>query len=261
MTYRNLLYELDNEGIALVTINRPEKLNILNKETIEELCAVVSKAATEKEIKAIIFTGEGERAFIAGADINELATYSPQDGKDRSLSGQAFLLDLEHLGKPVVAAINGYALGGGCELAMACHIRVAVESAKIGLPEVSLGIMPGYGGTQRMARLIGKGRAMELVLTGKPISATEAERIGLINKIVPDGEAVDAAREIVRQILQNGPLAVRASIEAINRGLEVPLAAGGYMEATLFGLLCATEDMKEGTQAFLEKRSPHFRGK
>ena len=261
MTYRNLLYELDNEGIALITINRPEKLNILNKETIEELCAVVSKAATEKEINAIIFTGEGERAFIAGADINELATYSPQDGKDRSLSGQAFLLDLEHLGKPVVAAINGYALGGGCELAMACHIRVAVESAKIGLPEVSLGIMPGYGGTQRMARLIGKGRAMELVLTGKPISATEAERIGLINKVVPDGEAVDAAREIVRQILQNGPLAVRASIEAINQGLEVPLAAGGYMEATLFGLLCATEDMKEGTQAFLEKRSPHFRGK
>ncbi|HXG59054.1 MAG TPA: enoyl-CoA hydratase-related protein [Thermoanaerobaculia bacterium] len=251
----------NKDGILILTIDRPRVLNALNAQTVEEIGRVFDEARTDDAVRAVIVTGAGEKAFVAGADINELAQKTPISGKETSERGQEILLRIERFPKPVIAAINGFALGGGCELALACHIRIASEKAQIGLPEVTLGIIPGYGGTQRMARLVGKAKALELICTGDRISAAEAERIGLVNKVVPHDQLMAAAEEMARRIMSRGPVAVRASIEAVMNGSEMPFEEGQFLEATLFGLLCATEDMKEGMNAFLEKRQANFKGK
>jgi enoyl-CoA hydratase len=209
----------------------------------------------------VVLTGSGEKAFVAGADIGELARQTPVEGKERSIRGQKVLDRIENLGKPVVAAVGGFALGGGCELAMACHVRVASDNARLGTPEVRLGIMCGYGGTQRLSRLVGKGRAFELLLTGEMVDAAEALRIGLVNRVVPRSKLLEESEVLLRRMLANGPVSLRFTLEAVNSGLEMPFAEGQYLEATLFGLICTTEDMKEGTKAFLEKRPPKFQGK
>ncbi len=250
-----------SDGILVLTIDRPKVLNALNAQTVEEIGQVFDEARDDTGVKVVIVTGGGEKAFVAGADINELAKKTPITGKETSERGQQILLGIERFPKPVIAAINGYALGGGCELALACQMRVASDRAKIGLPEVSLGIIPGYGGTQRMARLLGKAKAFELICTGDAIGAEEAERIGLVNKVVPADELMEYVRTMAATIASRGPLAVRAAIEAINSGSEMPFQEGQFLEATLFGLLCASEDQKEGMKAFLEKRKPNFQGK
>jgi enoyl-CoA hydratase/carnithine racemase len=260
MAYDNLLYEV-KDGIAHITFNRPKVLNALNRKTMEELDACLAEASRDEAVRALILTGAGEKAFVAGADINELAQHKAVEGKEFSLYGQSVLRKLETMGKPSIAAINGYTLGGGCELALACTLRIAARTAKLGQPEVKLGIMPGYGGTQRLARLCGRGVACQLVLTGEMVSAEEALRIGLVNQVVGPGEAVAAAEAIAKKIIANAPLAVKYSIEAIDRGLEMPQEEGLFLEATLFGLLCATDDMREGTSAFLEKRAPQFKNR
>jgi enoyl-CoA hydratase len=260
MTYQTLLFEV-RDGIAFVTINRPDKLNALNDQVMLELSIVAERIATEPEIKGAILTGSGPKSFVAGADIGDLSRQGPFDGKARAQRGQAVLRRLETCGKPVIAAINGFALGGGCELAMACHIRIASESAKFGQPEVKLGIAPGYGGTQRLPRLVGKGIALQLILTGEMIDAQEAYRIGLVNKVVPAAALLAESEKMMRGILAMGPLAVRLSMEAIDSGLEMTLDEGLLLEANHFGLLAATEDMKEGTTAFLEKRAAKFQGR
>jgi enoyl-CoA hydratase len=249
------------DGILVLTIDRPKFLNALNAQTVDEIGQAIRAARDDENIRAVIITGGGEKAFVAGADINELAQATPITGKQTAERGQRVFLDLERFPKPVIAAINGFALGGGCELALACHIRIASEKAQLGLPEVTLGIIPGYGGTQRMARLLGKGKALELILTGDRINAQDAERIGLVNKVVPAEELMAAAEKMARTIMSRGPLAVRAAIEAVMSGSEMPYEEGQFLEATLFGLLCATEDTKEGMKAFLEKRPAEFRGK
>jgi enoyl-CoA hydratase len=259
MPYENLLYEI-RDGIAWITLNRPQVLNALNRKTMEELDHCLQELERQPQVGALVLTGAGDKAFAAGADINELARQTPIEGRAFALYGQTVLNRLENLGRPSIAAINGYALGGGCELAMACTLRIAARTARLGQPEVRLGILPGYGGTQRLARLCGAGVASYLILTGEMISAEEALRIGLVQQVVEPGELLPAAEALARKILANAPLAVRYSLEAIRRGLEMPLAEGLQMEATLFGLLCATEDMREGTRAFLEKRPPQFRG-
>ena len=209
----------------------------------------------------VILTGAGTKAFVAGADIAELSRQSPIDGKDRARRGQQVFARVEQLGKPVIGAINGFALGGGCELALACHLRVAAEGARFGTPEVKLGLMCGYAGTQRLPRLVGRGRALEMLLTGEMIGAEEAHRIGLVNKVVPADELMDSCLELMKKILANGPIALRMTLDAVNRGSEMPLAEAQYLEASLFGLLCTTEDMKEGTAAFLDKRPAKFEGR
>ncbi|HVR42420.1 MAG TPA: enoyl-CoA hydratase-related protein [Thermoanaerobaculia bacterium] len=249
------------DGILFVTVDRPKVLNALNAQTVEEIGRVFEKAREDQSVRAVILTGAGEKAFVAGADINELARKTPITGKDTSERGQSILSAIERFPKVVIAAINGFALGGGCELALACHIRIASETAQIGLPEVTLGIIPGYGGTQRMARLLGKGKALELILTGDRIPAAEAERIGLVNRVVPAEQLIPAAEEMARKVASRGPLAVRAAIEAVNEGLDMPFEQGQFLEATLFGLLCASEDTKEGMRAFLEKRPANFQSK
>ncbi|HEY3055178.1 MAG TPA: enoyl-CoA hydratase-related protein [Thermoanaerobaculia bacterium] len=249
------------DGVLFVTIDRPKVLNALNALTVEEIGQVFIDARDDDEVRCIIVTGGGEKAFVAGADINELATMTPISGKFISERGQNVFLQIERFPKPVIAAINGFALGGGCELALACHIRIASENAQIGLPEVTLGIIPGYGGTQRMARLLGKGKAFELVCSGDRISAADAEKIGLVNKVVPADQLMSAAEEIAKRIASRSPVAVSAAIEAINRGSDMSFEEGQVLEATLFGLLCATEDMKEGMKAFLEKRPAKFPGR
>jgi enoyl-CoA hydratase len=259
MAYENLLYE-KRDGLAYVTINRPEKLNALNDATVKELHHVFTAIANDGDVGAVILTGAGEKAFVAGADINELATQTPVQGKERSQVGQRLLDLIENLGKPVIAAINGFALGGGCELAMACTVRLASDHAKLGQPEVKLGIIPGYGGTQRLPRLVGKGVAMEILLTGEMISAQDAYRIGLVNHVTSKEELLHKAEILARQIMANGPVAVRFCLEAVNRGLEMPLDEAMMTEATLFGLICATDDMREGTRAFVDKRKAHFQG-
>ena len=259
MPFENLLVETQ-ERIARVTLNRPHKLNALNRATIGELGACCEQLAGDPGVGVVILTGAGEKAFVAGADINELASQTPIEGKQYGLAGQAVLNRIENLGKPVIAAVNGYALGGGCELAMACTLRIASVNARFGQPEVKLGIIPGYGGTQRLPRLVGTGRALQLLLTGEQIQADEALRIGLVNEVVAAAELLPRCEAIARLILANAPIAVRLATEAVYRGLHVPLADGLYLEATLFGLACATEDMKEGTRAFLEKRSARFTG-
>jgi enoyl-CoA hydratase len=254
--------ENPEEGIRVLTVDRPEKLNALNSDVLGQLGEAVAGAAADPELRCLVLTGAGEKAFIAGADIGELAKLTPVEGREHSRRGQALLDRIESLPAPTIAAINGYAYGGGLELAMACTIRVASENARMGLPETSLGILPGYGGTQRLARHVGRARAFELVLTSeKGLTAAEAERIGLVNRVVPPGRALPAAMEIARKIRANGPTACRYALEAIRRGLDMPLSEGQVLEATLFGLCAATEDMKEGMTAFLEKRPPKFTGR
>jgi enoyl-CoA hydratase len=260
MSYENLLYE-KKDGIALITFNRPKVLNALNRKTIEELKLVLTDARDDASVRVLILTGSGAKAFVAGADINELAQQTPVNGKEFSLYGQGVFHMLETIGKPSICAINGFALGGGCELALCCSIRLASKTAKLGQPEVKLGILPGYGGSQRMARLCGKGTAHELCLTGEMISAEEAQRIGLVNHIYEPAELLPAAETMANKIIEKAPLAVKYCMEAIERGVEMPLEEGLFLEATLFGLCCATEDMREGTKAFLEKRPAQFQGK
>jgi len=260
MAYDTLLFEV-RDGVAFVTVNRPDKLNALNDHVVQELGEAAERIATDTAIRGAILTGAGTKAFVAGADISELATQGPFDGKARALRGQAVLRRLETCGKPVIAAINGYALGGGCELAMACHLRVAADTAKFGQPEVKLGIAPGYGGTQRLPRLVGKGVALHLILTGETIDAAEAHRIGLVNKVVPAATLLAESEKLLRGILAHGPLAVRLAMEAVDHGLDLTLDDGLLLEANHFGLLAATRDMKEGLTAFLEKRPPRFEGR
>jgi len=260
MPYENLLYE-KREGIAYVTVNRPKVLNALNAATMRELGECFAGIAGDPEVRVVILTGAGEKAFVAGADINELAVLTPLEAQETTLRGQAVLERIENLGKPVIAAINGYALGGGCEIAMACTLRVASENARLGQPEVKLGIVPGYGGTQRLPRLVGAGLALQMVLTGEPINAAEAYRIGLVNQVVPAAELIPTCEALAKKIMANGPVAVRLAQEAVHRGLNMTLSEGMNLEATLFALACATEDSKEGTRAFLEKRPARFAGR
>ena len=257
--FENLLYE-KRGGIACVTVNRPAVRNALNAQTVRELRTAFEQARNDDEVRVVILSGSGDKAFVAGADINELAIQTPVNGKEYALAGQAVFNFIEQLGKPVIAAVNGYALGGGCELAMACTFRIASENAVLGQPEVKLGIIPGYGGSQRLPRLVGKGRALQILLTGDMVSAAEALRIGLVNQVVPQAELIVTAEAIAKKIMGNGPLAVKFCIEAVNRGMEMSQDEGQFLEATLFGLSCATEDMREGTKAFLEKRPPNFKG-
>jgi enoyl-CoA hydratase len=258
--FETLLLER-RDGVAIVTLNRPDKLNALNDAVMDELDAAFAELASDAEVRGVVLTGAGEKAFAAGADIGELSRQSPVGGREKSIRGQRVLDRVENLGKPVVAAVNGFALGGGCELALACHVRVASENARLGTPEVKLGLMCGYAGTQRLARLVGKGRALELLLTGEPVDAAEAHRIGLVNKVVPREKLPAEAEALVRRMIANAPVSLRYSIEAVNAGLEMPFDQAQDLEATLFGLLCTTEDMKEGTRAFLEKRQATFQGK
>jgi enoyl-CoA hydratase len=260
MNFENLLYE-KKDAIARITFNRPKVLNALNRKTVEELREALIDARDDAVVRVLILTGAGEKSFVAGADIGELAQRTPVDGKDFSLFGQSVFHLLETMGEPSICAINGFALGGGCELALCCTIRIASKTAKLGQPEVKLGILPGYGGSQRLARLCGKGVAHELCLTGEMITAEEALRIGLVNHTYEPGELLPAAEALAKKIIANAPLAVKYTSEAIERGTEMPLEEGLFLEATLFGLCCSTEDMREGTKAFLEKRSPQFRGK
>jgi enoyl-CoA hydratase len=256
----NLLHEKKG-AIAYVTLNRPKVLNALNQQTWKELRTVFEDARDDPEIRGVILTGAGDKAFIAGADIGELANVTAVGAEHSSRCGQAVLDLIENLGKPVIAAVNGYALGGGCETAMACTIRLAAEHAKFGQPEVTLGLIPGGGGTQRLPRLVGKGRALQLILSGGMIDAQEAHRIGLVNEVVPAGDLLTRAEAILKQIFANAPIAVKFSLEAVNRGLETNLAEGLSLEATLFGLCAGTGDKAEGTSAFLAKRAPQFHGR
>jgi enoyl-CoA hydratase len=254
-----LLFEL-TDGIARITVNRPDKLNALNAIVIAELGDAVTRIETDSAVRGVIVTGAGGKAFVAGADINELTEQGATGGRARAVAGQQVFRRLERCGKPVIAAVNGFALGGGCELAMACHLRVASENAKFGQPEVKLGIAPGYGGTVRLPRLIGKARALELLLTGEMIDATEAHRIGLVNRVVPADRLLRETEALLQAILANGPLAVRACLEAVDAGLDMGVDQALLLEANYFGLLSATEDMREGTKAFVEKRKPVFKG-
>jgi enoyl-CoA hydratase len=254
-----LLFEL-TDGICRVTINRPDKMNALDAIVIAELGDAVTRIETDSAVRGVLVTGAGTKAFVAGADIAELSAQSPIEGQARAVAGQTVFRRLERCGKPVVAAVNGYALGGGCELAMACHIRIASEQAKFGQPEVKLGITPGYGATVRLPRLIGKGRALDLLLTGRIIDAEEAYRIGLINRIVPADRLINEAETLLRTILENGPLAVRACLNTVEAALDMAVDQALQLEASQFGLLSATADMREGTRAFVEKRKAAFRG-
>ena len=260
MGYENLLFDVKDQ-IARLTFNRPAVLNALNLRTLDELADCLESVRRDDAIRVLILTGAGEKAFVAGADINELARQTPLEGKDTALRGQGVFGRLERLGKPSIAAINGFALGGGCELALACTMRIASRNAKLGQPEVKLGVLPGYGGSQRLARLCGKGTAQELILTGDMISAEEALRIGLVNHVTEAADLLATAESIARKIIANAPLAVKYSMEAIQKGMEMPQEEGLFLEATLFGLCCATEDMREGTRAFLEKRPAKFQGR
>jgi enoyl-CoA hydratase len=260
MSEQNLIRDV-RDGVAVVTVNRPDKLNALDDRTMDELDAAFRALADDAAVRGVILTGAGEKAFVAGADIGELSAQSPVQGQERSLRGQKVLDRIEGLGKPVLAAINGFALGGGCELALACHVRVAAEGARMGTPEVKLGIMCGYGGTQRLPRLVGRGRALEMLLTGEMVDAQEALRIGLVNRVVPREKLREESQSLLRKMLANGPLSLRFTLDAVARGLEMPLREAQAHEATLFGLICTTEDMKEGTRAFLEKRPPRFQGR
>jgi enoyl-CoA hydratase/carnithine racemase len=256
----NILYEKSG-SIAYVTVNRPKVLNALNTPTWTDLQAAFGDAKADASVHGVILTGAGEKAFIAGADISELAHVDAYEAEESSRFGQGVLDLIENLGKPVIAAVNGFALGGGCETAMACTMRIAAEHARFGQPEVKLGLLPGGGGTQRLPRLVGKGRALQLILTGETISAQEAYRIGLVNEIVPAANLIARAETILRQISANAPIAVKFSLEAANKGMDTSQAEGFALEASYFGICAATEDKKEGTSAFLEKRAPQFHGR
>lgn len=259
MTFETLLCAVSN-GIATITINRPDRLNALNATCKRELRSILGSIRADASIRAVILTGSGQKAFMAGTDIAELASLDAASGREFASGGQALFDEIQFLGKPVIAAVNGYALGGGCELALACHVRIAADNAKFGQPEVNLGIIPGYGGTQRLARIVGYGRAAELILTGRQIDAQEALRIGLVNGVVPAAELAASAGALASEILGKGPVAVRLALEALNAVFERPLSEGLGIEARLFGDLCGTGDFREGTAAFLEKRKPSFRG-
>ncbi|HEY2804344.1 MAG TPA: enoyl-CoA hydratase-related protein [Gemmatimonadales bacterium] len=260
MTYQTLLVET-LDGIATVTINRPDKLNALNDLVVAELRQAAVSLRGDSSVRGVILTGAGPKAFVAGADIGDLAKQGVLDGRRRALSGQEMLESIERMGKPVLAAVNGFALGGGCELAMACHLRIASENAKFGQPEVALGITPGYGGTQRLPRIVGKGNALYILLTGEHIGAQDALRMGLVSRVVPQDQLIAEATKIMKTITSKGPVAVALTIEAVDRGLETTLEEGLRIEADAFGLVASTSDMKEGLNAFLEKRAARFEGK
>jgi enoyl-CoA hydratase len=260
MAFDNLL--LDRDGaVATITINRPRVLNALNSQTIDELRRAILDLRHDDSVRVVIVTGAGEKSFVAGADINELAVQTPSGGREHALRGQHVFDLIENMGKPVIAAVNGYALGGGCELAMACTLRIAADSARLGQPEVSLGLIPGYAGTQRLTRLVGRGRATEMMLTGAPLTAEEALRAGLVNRVVPAADLMNETRKLAAELARNAPIAMRYIINAVNKGLEMSFAEACQYEATLFGLVASTDDMKEGTAAFLQKRKPQFAGK
>ena len=261
MMYSHLLFETGERGIARITVNRPEKLNALSAAVIAELDDAFERLASDPAIRAAIVTGAGEKAFVAGADINELAALSAFEMSRHAAVGQQAFRRLETCRKPSVAAINGFALGGGLELAMACTVRFAAENAKVGQPEVKLGLVPGYGGTQRLPRLVGRGRALELLLSGEPVSAAEAHRIGLVNAVMPQAELLNYSAAWLEKVLANGPLAVGLAMDAVDVGLDSGLDAGLRFEAAAFGMAASTEDRREGTRAFLEKRKPAFAGK
>ena len=256
----NLLFERDG-AVATITINRPKVLNALNAQTLDELRRAILAVRDDDGVRVVIVTGAGEKSFIAGADINELAVQTPTSGREHARLGQHILDLIENLGKPVIAAINGFALGGGCELAMACTIRIAADTARLGQPEINLGIIPGYAGTQRLARLIGRGRALEMLLTGEHVMAPEAHRLGLVNRVVPAAELMTEVKKLAATLATKAPVAARYIIDAVNKGLDMGFADAQLFEATLFGLVSSTEDMREGTRAFLEKRKAEFKGK
>jgi enoyl-CoA hydratase len=260
MTFENLVLDRAGAG-AILTVNRPKVLNALNTQTLDELRRAILALKHDDAVRAVILTGAGEKSFIAGADINELAMQTPTTGREHAIAGQHVLDLIEHMGKPVIAAINGYALGGGCELAMACTIRLAADTAKLGQPEINLGLIPGYAGTQRLARIVGRGRALELLLTGDQIPAPEAHRLGLVNRVVAAADLMAEAKKLAAALAAKAPIAVRYILEAVHKGVEMPFAQAQIFEATLFGLVASTEDMREGTKAFLEKRKPEFKGK
>ncbi len=260
MAFDNLLIERDG-AIAIVTINRPAVLNALNSQTLDELRRAILDLKQDEGVRVVVLTGAGEKSFVAGADINELAVQTPTGGREHALAGQHVFDLIENMGKPVIAAINGYALGGGCELAMACTLRLAADTAKLGQPEIGLGLIPGYAGTQRLPRLVGTGKAMEMILTGAPIGAAEAQRIGLVHRVVPAADLLAESRTLAAQLAKQAPIAMRYIINAVNRGVEMPFADACQYEATLFGLVASTDDMREGTSAFLQKRKPEFKGR
>jgi enoyl-CoA hydratase len=260
MAFENLLVERD-QSVLVITINRSTVLNALNSATMSELSQAIEEAARDDGVRAIVITGAGPKAFVAGADINELAVQTPVGGREHAMRGQRLFDRIEQLGKPVIAAVNGFALGGGCELAMACTLRIAADTARFGQPEINLGLIPGYAGSQRLPRLVGRGRALELLLTGAPITADEAHRIGLVNRVVPAADLAAEARKMAHAIAAKAPVAVRYILDAVAAGSEMPLAEAQRYEATLFGLVSTTEDMREGTRAFLEKRPAEFKGR
>jgi enoyl-CoA hydratase len=260
MAFDNLLVERE-AAIATVTVNRPRVLNALDTQTIDDLRRAALELKRDDQVRAVIVTGSGEKAFIAGADIDQLARLGPDQAKAYALAGQHVFDLLENLGKPVIAAINGFALGGGCELAMACTFRLAADTARLGQPEIKLGLMPGFAGTQRLARLVGKGRALDIVLTGRMVDADEAFRIGLVHRVVPPATLMTEARTLAASLAELAPVAMRYAMEAINRGMEMAFPEAAFLEATLFGLLFSTDDAREGTRAFLDKRKAAFQGR
>jgi enoyl-CoA hydratase len=260
MAYENVLVE-KKEGIGYITVNRPKVLNALSIKTVHELMGAFQAMGGDDEVRAVILTGSGEKSFVAGADIPEFQDLTPDGARDYAMRGQELLSIIEKLGKPVIAAVNGFALGGGCEIAMACTMRVASDNAKLGQPEVALGLIPGYGGTQRLPRLVGKGRAYEMILTGRPIDAARAEQIGLVNKVVPQGDLIAECEKIAKAVAKQAPLAIEYCLEAVNHGLNMSLDDGLALEADLFGLVFGSEDVREGVRAFVEKRKADFKGK
>src|SRR5688572_17175344 len=260
MTFENLLIERD-DAVAVVTFNRPKVLNALNTQTLNELSAAMAGFKADAGVRAIVLTGAGEKAFVAGADINELAVQTPIEGKEHARRGQQIFDAIEQLGKPVIAAVNGFALGGGCELAMACTMRIAADTARFGQPEINLGLIPGYAGSQRLPRLVGKGAALEILLTGDMISAQRAYEIGLVNRVVSAAELMTEAKKLAHTLASKAPIAVRYILDAVHHGLDTPFAQGQYLETSLFGTIASSEDMREGTKAFLDKRKPVWQGK
>jgi enoyl-CoA hydratase len=257
MSHETLIVEREGP-VLLIAVNRPKALNALSRAVLDELSSVLDEAADDRDVRSLIVTGAGDRAFVAGADISELSALTPETAHTFALRGQRVLSRLETLGKPSIAAINGFALGGGCELAMACTLRLASESAVLGQPEIDLGLLPGFGGTQRLPRLVGRGRALDLLLTGRRIDASEAERIGLVNRVVPASALLDEARALAMNLAAKPAAALRYILAAVHGGTDLPFDAASQLEATLFGLVASTGDMKEGTRAFLEKRKPQF---
>ncbi len=260
MSFDNLLVERES-GVAVLTVQRPERLNALDTHTLDELWQAALDLQKDDAVRSVILTGAGDRAFVAGADLNEIARDTPDGARQRALHGQRVFDLIEHLGKPVIAAVNGLALGGGCELAMACTLRLAADSARFGQPEINLGLIPGFAGTQRLARLVGRTKAMEMILTGEPITAQEALAIGLVNRVLPPAELMPRARSLAADLAGKPRVALRYALDAVNRGIEMPFADACQLEAALFGMVTTTEDMREGTKAFLEKRKPDFKGR